>query len=75
MNRVKIKSFDVSCDAANRDLGALVDKRVNGFLAENPKIGEATVDVRPDLTLGYGRALVVVSYNGTLSDKKAPVGK
>ena len=66
---MKIKCFAVAGDAANKDLGALVEKRVNAFLAENPKLGNVSVDVRPDLSTSFGKAIITVSYDGELTDK------
>lgn len=65
---MKIKSFVVAGDAAHKDLGALVEDRVNAFLAANPNAKEVVVDVKPDLSTTFGKALVVVSYEGKLAE-------
>ncbi len=57
---IKVKTFVVAGDSAHRDIGELVQKRVNDVLSSMTKVSKISFDT--DLSTAYGKVFVAIQY-------------
>ena len=61
---MKAKAIVALGDSVHRELGVLVEEKLNGFLQSHPGAEIKNLQVDADLTTVYGKALIVILYAG-----------